>query len=181
MVLSLKAPSIPCSDPARKSFLPSGFTGAGCVDVGSDAGCLIAAGLKSGALVRCEWAGAEFFPTHQRMVVESRRWLCLVGDCFKFCVFILPRPQQCCTAVSELPRVQNRRSDADLQEGSYPIKCGQRQSRLHNTCSLVLPLEKKTNSLLRKPLLNVMYGFVAFDLEERDLAIIAPEIQWSTL
>lgn len=151
MVLRLKAPSIPCSDPTQKNFPTSGFTGAGCVDTGSDAGCQIAAGLESGNLVRCRWAGAELLPMHQRMVVESRRWLCLVGDCFKFCfVFILRRPQQCCTAVSELPRVQKGRSDADLQEGSYPIKCGQRQPHLHNTCSLVLPWEETTTNLPQK-------------------------------
>lgn len=119
--------------------------------MGSDAGCQIAAGLESGNLVRCKWAGAELLPTHQRMVVESRRWLCLAGDCFKFCcVFILQRPQQCCTAVSELPRVQKGRSDADLQEGSCPIKYGQKQPHLHNTHSLVLPWEETTTNLPQK-------------------------------
>lgn len=171
MVLRLKAPSIPCSDPAWKSFPTSSFTGAGCADVGSDAGCQIAAGLESGNLVRCRWAGAELLPMHQRMVVESRRWLCLAGDCFKFCSASLYFGGHSSAAQLSVNFLECRREEAMLTSRRAPTRSsvGRGSPTSTTPAAWCCPGGRQQLTSLRKPLLNAMCGFVAFDLEERRL------------
>lgn len=183
MVLRLKAPSIPCSDPAWKSFPTSGFTAAGCAHVGSDAGCQIAAGLESGNLVRCKWAGAELLPTHQRMVVESRRWLCLAGVCFKFCSVSLYFGGHSSAAQLSVNFLECRREEAMLTYRRAPTRSsvGGGSPTSTTPAAWCCPGRRQQQTSLRKPLLNAMCGFVAFDLEKRDCVIVAPEVQWSTL
>lgn len=183
MVLRLKAPSIPCSDPTQKNFPTSGFTGADCADVGSDAGCQIAAGLESGNLVRCKWAGAELLPTHQRMVVESRRWLCLAGVCFKFCSVSLYFGGHSSAAQLSVNFLECRREEAMLTYRRAPTRSsvGGGSPTSTTPAAWCCPGRRQQQTSLRKPPLNAMCGFVAFDLEKRDCVIVAPEVQWSTL